>query len=73
MGHTDSHTEWSRLERERQIWYCLYMESQKGLQMNLSIKYVGNKLMVPEAERERDKLEGWSWHKHTTMFKTSNQ
>ena len=36
------------------------MESQKGLQMNLSIKYVGNKLMVPEAERERDKLEGWS-------------
>ena len=43
MGHTGSHTEWSRLERERQIWYCLYMESQKGLQMNLSIKYVGNK------------------------------
>ena len=28
LGPTDSHTEWSRLEREWQIWYCLYVESK---------------------------------------------
>lgn len=33
----------------------------KGASNELIYKiYVGNKLMVPEAERERDKLEGWS-------------
>ena len=72
MGPTDFHTEWSRLERERQIWYCLYVVSQKGLQMNLSIKYVENKLKVPEAKGERDKLEDWSCHMHATIFKINN-
>ena len=69
LGPTDSHTEWSRLEREWQIWYCLYVEPQNGLQMNLSIIYIENKLMVPEAKGERDKLEDWSWHMHTTILK----
>ena len=29
-GPTDCHTEWSKLDRERQLsWYLLYVESKK--------------------------------------------
>jgi len=30
LGPTDSHTEWSRLEREWQIWYCLCGTSKRA-------------------------------------------
>ena len=36
-GHRDSHTEWNvRYRKTNVIWYCLYVESKKRLQMNLS-------------------------------------
>ena len=37
-GPRDCHTEWTKSEKEKEISYCFYMESQKTLQMNLSTK-----------------------------------
>ena len=38
-GPRDCHTEWSKSDRERNtIWYHLYVESEKVIQMNLSTK-----------------------------------
>ena len=34
----DYHTEWSKSDRERQIWYHLYVESKEMIQMNLFTK-----------------------------------
>ena len=32
-----------------------------------------NKLMVTQRERGGNKLGGWDWHIHTTIFKIDNQ
>ena len=39
-GPRDCHTEWSKSDTERQIiiWYHLYVESKKMVQMNLFTK-----------------------------------
>ena len=57
-GPRDCHTEWSKLDREKQIWYHLNVESKKMVQMNLFINrnrvtYVENKLMVTRGEKGR--------------------
>lgn len=54
----DCHAEWSALDRERQISYCLQMESQSVVQMNLlqnrnRVTDVGKKLRVTKGERLR--------------------
>ena len=38
-GLRDFHTKWSKSDRERQIWYCLYMKSKKMVQMNLFLRH----------------------------------
>ena len=61
-GPRDCHTEWSKSEREREIWYCLYVESKKGykwahLQNRDRVTGVKNQLKVTRDKEGRDKLE----------------
>ena len=37
-GPRDYHTEWNKSEKDKYLWYHLYMESQKMIQMNWYIK-----------------------------------
>ena len=80
-GPRDCHTEWSKLDRERQTSYDIaYMWNLKKNGTNefiykAEIRVIGveNKLMVTKGERWwRDKLGDWDWHIHTTIYKTDN-
>ena len=37
-GPRDDHTKWSKSERDKYLWYRLYVESKTMIQMNLFIK-----------------------------------
>ena len=65
-GPRDYHTKWSKSDRERQIWYHLYVESKKMIQMNLFTKLKQTHRLRKQTygyQREkvvgRDKLGGW--------------
>ena len=72
----DCHAEWSKSDRERQMSYNIAYNwnLKKRVQMNLFIKqrqshrckwtygYQGGKV--------GDRLGGWVWHIHTTVYKT---
>ena len=74
------HTEWSKLDRERQISYDIaYMWNLKKyvhltyLQNRNGVTDVENKLMVTKGEKGgRNKLGDWDWHIHTTIYKIDN-
>ena len=79
-GPGDYHTEWSKSDRERQIWYRFHMESKKMMQMNLFTKQKQthrHRKQTYGYQRGKmggkDKLGVWDWQVHSTIFKINNQ
>ena len=76
----DYQTKWSKSDRNTHIiWYHLYVESKKMIQMNLFTKQKETHRLRKQhgyqrgnVER-RDKLGVWDWHIPTTIFKIDNQ
>ena len=77
-GPGDYHTKWSKSDRERQISYDItYMlNHKKMIQMNSFTKQKQTQRLREWTYgyqgwrvEERDRLEVWDWHVHTTIFK----
>ena len=61
------------------IWYNLFMESEKGIQMNLFAEQkqtyiLWKQTLLPKGTgRENDRLEVWDWHMHTEVYRMVGQ
>ena len=70
-GPRDYHIKWNKSDRERQIWYHLYVKSlRKGYKCTYKTEIdsdIESKFMVTKGGGERDKLGVWDWHIHTTI------
>ena len=79
-GPRECHTEWSKSDREGEIYNIAYMWNLKNgtnepvyLQNKNWVKNstnVENKFIV--SKRGKDKLGDWDWHIHNTVYKKGN-
>jgi len=76
-GPRDYHTEWSKSDRERQIYNKTYVWNLKKwykwiyLQNRNGVTDMKNKLIVIKGERG-GALGDWDWHKHITIYNIDN-
>ena len=77
-GPRDYHTKWSK-PKTNIMWYHLYMESKKMIQMKLFTKekqthrHRKQTWLLKGKGWGRDKLGVWEWHIHTTIYKINNK
>ena len=68
-GHRDCHTKWSKLDTERQIWYCLYVKYEKKIQVNLFPKQKEtHENRTYDCQRGKGgvgEIRRWDWRIHT--------
>ena len=76
-GPGNYHTKGSKSDREREIWYCLYMEYKEKW---YNVAYLQNKKRLIDLENKpgggvggMDSLGGWDSHTYTGIFKTDKQ
>ena len=76
-GPGNYHTKGSKSDREREIWYCLYMEYKEKW---YNVAYLQNKKRLIDLENTpgggvggMDSLGGWDSHTHSTLYKIGNQ
>ena len=59
------------------IWYHLFVEPKKVIQMNVFTKQKETHRLREQTygyqEEERDRLGVWDWYVHTAVFKIDNQ